>query len=101
MEPVIQAAADQLQQDWNSNPRWNNITRDFTAEEVVRLRGRAQHEHTLAKRGAEKLSAQLTNEHAKGEFTHALGAMAGGQAVPQIKARLPGISLSGWQVAAH
>ena len=100
MEPVIQAAADQLQQDWNSNPRWNNITRDFTAEEVVRLRGRVQEEHTLAKRGAEKLWDQLTNEHAKGEFTNALGAMTGGQAVQQVKAGLRAIYLSGWQVAA-
>ncbi|HEY4577079.1 MAG TPA: isocitrate lyase [Yaniella sp.] len=100
MEPVIQAAADQLQQDWTSNPRWNNITRDFTAEEVVRLRGRVQEEHTLAKRGAEKLWDQLTNEHAKGEFTNALGAMTGGQAVQQVKAGLRAIYLSGWQVAA-
>lgn len=100
MEPVIQAAADQLQQDWNSNPRWNNITRDFTAEEVVRLRGRVQEEHTLAKRGAEKLWDQLTNEHSKGEFTNALGAMTGGQAVQQVKAGLRAIYLSGWQVAA-
>ena len=100
MEPVIQAAADQLQQDWTSNPRWNNITRDFTAEEVVRLRGRVQEEHTLAKRGAEKLWDQLTNEHSKGEFTNALGAMTGGQAVQQVKAGLRAIYLSGWQVAA-
>lgn len=70
MEPVIQAAADQIQQDWNSNPRWENITRDYTAEEVVRLRGRVQEEHTLAKRGAEKLWEQLTTEHERGEFTN-------------------------------
>ena len=84
MEQAIQAAADQIQQDWNSNPRWSNITRDFTAEEVVRLRGRVQEEHTLAKRGAEKLWEQLTREHGNGDFTNALGA----------------IYLSGWQVAA-
>jgi len=100
MEPVIQAAADQIQQDWNSNPRWSNITRDFTAEEVVRLRGRVQEEHTLAQRGAEKLWDQLTSEHPKGEFTNALGAMTGGQAVQQVKAGLRAIYLSGWQVAA-
>ena len=100
MEPVIQAAADQLQQDWTSNPRWNNITRDFTAEQVVRLRGRVQEEHTLAKRGAEKLWDQLTSEHPNGEFTNALGAMTGGQAVQQVKAGLRAIYLSGWQVAA-
>ncbi len=55
MEQAIQAAADQLQQDWNNNPRWENITRDYHAEEVIRLRGRVQEEHTLARRGAQKL----------------------------------------------
>lgn len=97
---AIQAAADQIQEDWKSNPRWDNITRDFTAEQVVRLRGRVQEEHTLAKRGAEKLWEQLTNEHAEGQFTNALGAMTGGQAVQQVKAGLRAIYLSGWQVAA-
>ncbi len=97
---AIQAAADQIQEDWNSNPRWANITRDYSAEEVVRLRGRVQEEHTLAKRGAEKLWEQLTSEHAQGEFTNALGAMTGGQAVQQVKAGLRAIYLSGWQVAA-
>ncbi|GAA4113582.1 isocitrate lyase [Enteractinococcus coprophilus] len=97
---AIQAAADQIQEDWKSNPRWDNITRDFTAEQVVRLRGRVQEEHTLAKRGAEKLWEQLTDEHAEGQFTNALGAMTGGQAVQQVKAGLRAIYLSGWQVAA-
>ena len=97
---AIQAAADQIQEDWKSNPRWANITRDYTAEEVVRLRGRVQEEHTLAKRGAEKLWNQLTTEHAEGKFTNALGAMTGGQAVQQVKAGLRAIYLSGWQVAA-
>lgn len=100
MEQAIQAAADQLQEDWNSNPRWDNITRDFRAEEVIRLRGRVQEEHTLARRGAEKLWKQLNSEHPNGEFTNALGAMTGGQAVQQVKAGLRAIYLSGWQVAA-
>lgn len=100
MEQAIQAAADQLQQDWNTNPRWANITRDYAADEVIRLRGRVQEEHTLARRGAEKLWDQLTAEHPKGEFTNALGAMTGGQAVQQVKAGLRAIYLSGWQVAA-
>lgn len=100
MEQAIQAAADQLQQDWNNNPRWKNITRDYEAEEVIRLRGRVQEEHTLARRGAERLWDQLTTEHQKGEFTNALGAMTGGQAVQQVKAGLRSIYLSGWQVAA-
>lgn len=100
MEQAIQAAADQVQQDWNTNPRWENTTRDYSAEEVVRLRGRVQEEHTLARRGAEKLWDQLTNEHKTGDFTNALGAMTGGQAVQQVKAGLRSIYLSGWQVAA-
>lgn len=100
MEQAIQAAADQLQQDWSTNPRWENITRDFSAEEVIRLRGRVQEEHTLARRGAEKLWDQLRAEHPNGEFTNALGAMTGGQAVQQVKAGLRAIYLSGWQVAA-
>lgn len=100
MEQAIQAAADQLQQDWNTNPRWANITRDYSADEVIRLRGRVQEEHTLARRGAEQLWDQLTAEHPKGEFTNALGAMTGGQAVQQVKAGLRAIYLSGWQVAA-
>lgn len=97
---AIQAAADQIQEDWNSNPRWENITRDFQAEEVVRLRGRVHEEQTLAKRGAENLWEQLTSEHTKGQFTNALGALTGGQAVQQVKAGLRAIYLSGWQVAA-
>lgn len=100
MEQAIQAAADQVQQDWDSNPRWKNVTRNYSAEEVVRLRGRVQEEHTLARRGAEKLWDQLTNEHKTGDFTNALGAMTGGQAVQQVKAGLRSIYLSGWQVAA-
>src|SRR5699024_3629798 len=76
------------------------ITRDYSAEEVVRLRGRVQEEHTLARRGAEKLWYQLTAEHQTGEFTNALGAMTGGQAVQPVKAGLRAIYLSGWQVAA-
>lgn len=100
MEQAIQAAADQVQQDWNTNPRWANVTRDYSAEEVVRLRGRVQEEHTLARRGAENLWDQLTSEHKTGDFTNALGAMTGGQAVQQVKAGLRAIYLSGWQVAA-
>ncbi|MFF5021919.1 isocitrate lyase [Micrococcus luteus] len=94
------ASAEQLQHDWDNNPRWAGVERSFTAEDVVRLRGRIQEEHTLARRGAEKLWTQLKDENARGKFTNALGALTGNQAVQQVKAGLRAIYLSGWQVAA-
>jgi isocitrate lyase len=100
MEPNTPASAEQLQHDWDHNPRWANTERSFTAEDVVKLRGRVQEEHTLARRGSDKLWDQLTSEHAEGKFTNALGALTGNMAVQQVKAGLRAIYLSGWQVAA-
>lgn len=100
MEQHIAASAEQIQHDWDHNPRWQNTERSFTAEDVVRLRGRVQEEKTLARRGSEKLWEQLTSEHPNGEWTNALGALTGNQAVQQVKAGLRAIYLSGWQVAA-
>ncbi|MDN5692811.1 MAG: isocitrate lyase, partial [Micrococcaceae bacterium] len=94
------ASAEQLQHDWDNNPRWAGIERTYSPDDVVRLRGRIQEEHTLARRGAEKLWTQLTDENARGDFTNALGALTGNQAVQQVKAGLRAIYLSGWQVAA-
>lgn len=90
-EQQIQA----LQKDWDTNPRWNGIKRNFTAEEVVRLRGSVQVEHTLARRGSEKLWNLLHTE----PFVNSLGALTGNQAMQQVKAGLKAIYLSGWQVA--
>ncbi|MDE2202535.1 MAG: isocitrate lyase [Burkholderiaceae bacterium] len=84
-----------LQKDWETNPRWKGIKRGYTAEDVVRLRGSLQIEHTLAKRGAEKLWNLINNE----PFVNALGALTGNQAMQQVKAGLKAIYLSGWQVA--
>ena len=84
-----------LQQDWESNPRWKGIVRNYTAEDVVRLRGSVQIEHTLARRGAEKLWNLINNE----PYVNALGALTGNQAMQQVKAGLKAIYLSGWQVA--
>jgi len=84
-----------LQHDWDTNPRWKGVTRTYTAEDVVRLRGSLAIEHTLAKRGAEKLWDLVTNE----PFVNALGALTGNQAMQQVKAGLKAIYLSGWQVA--
>ncbi|MQA42176.1 isocitrate lyase [Rugamonas aquatica] len=84
-----------LQKDWDTNPRWQGVTRSYTAADVVRLRGSLQIEHTLAKRGADKLWKLLNNE----PFVNALGALTGNQAMQQVKAGLKAIYLSGWQVA--
>ena len=84
-----------LQADWDANPRWQGIKRNYTAADVVRLRGSVQVEHTLAKNGALKLWDLLHRE----PFIHALGAMSGNQAMQQVKAGLKAIYLSGWQVA--
>src|SRR5205809_2724658 len=88
--------AARLKKDWAENPRWKGITRKYTAEDVVRLRGSIHIEHTLAKRGAEKLW-KLINEE---PFVNTLGALTGNQAMQQVKAGLKAIYLSGWQVAA-
>ena len=85
----------ELQQDWDTNPRWTGVVRNYTAADVVRLRGSLTIEHTLAKRGAEKLWDLVNNE----PFVNALGAMTGNQAMQQVKAGLKAIYLSGWQVA--
>lgn len=88
--------AAQLEQNWNSDERWNGITRPYTAEDVIRLRGSIDIEHTLARKGSEKLWNLLHTE----DFINALGALTGNQAMQQVKAGLKAIYLSGWQVAA-
>ena len=80
-----------LKKEWAENPRWKNIKRGYTAEDVVRLRGSLQIEHTLARRGAEKLWNLVNNE----PFVNALGALTGNQAMQQVKAGLKAIYLSG------
>ncbi len=94
MSREIEAA--KLKQEWATNPRWKNLKRGYSAEDVVRLRGSLQIEHTLARRGAEKLWTLVNNE----PFINALGALTGNQAMQQVKAGLKAIYLSGWQVAA-
>ena len=89
----------QLQNDWDTNPRWANVKRGYSAEDVVRLRGSVQPEYTLAKRGAEKLW-DLVNGSAKKGYVNAFGAITAGQAMQQAKAGLEAVYLSGWQVAA-
>ena len=90
---------NQLEHDWAENPRWANVRRGYSAADVVRLRGSVQPEHTLARRGAEKLW-DLVNGKAKKGYVNAFGAISAGQAMQQAKAGLEAVYLSGWQVAA-
>jgi isocitrate lyase len=87
--------AQALQKQWAESPRWRGVKRGYAAADVVRLRGSQVVEHTLARRGAERLW-KLVNEE---PFVNTLGAMTGNQAMQQVKAGLKAIYLSGWQVA--
>ncbi|WP_156906022.1 isocitrate lyase [Agrococcus lahaulensis] len=89
--------AAELELEWAANPRWSGVQRDYSAADVVRLRGSVVEEHTLARRGAERLFARL---HGDETPVRALGALTGNQAVQQVRAGLEAIYLSGWQVAA-
>lgn len=88
--------AEQLAERWATDPRWAGIERTYGAEDVLRLSGSVREEHTLARRGAERLWRQLHEQ----DYIHALGALTGGQAVQQVRAGLQAVYLSGWQVAA-
>lgn len=88
-----------LEKDWATNPRWKGVKRGYSAADVVRLRGSLPIEHTLAKRGAEKLWDKI-NGGAKKGYVNAFGAISAGQAMQQAKAGLEAVYLSGWQVAA-
>src|ERR1700712_2629226 len=90
-----QQQAQELQKQWDTDPRWKGIKRSYSADDVVRLRGSVPVEHTLAKRGAQKLWESIHDE----PFVNALGALTGNQAMQQVKAGLKAIYLSGWQVA--
>ncbi len=85
-----------LKDDWELNKRWQGIKRPYSAEDVVRLRGTVQVEHTLARMGAERLWRLMHQE----DYVHSLGALSGNQAVQMVQAGLKAIYLSGWQVAA-
>jgi isocitrate lyase len=86
----------QIERDWENNPRWDGITRDYTAEDVLRLRGSIDIEQTLAELGANRLWEILRDQ----PYVKALGALTGNQAIQQVRAGLKAIYLSGWQVAA-
>src|SRR5690625_445526 len=88
--------AKELQEQWENDMRWVGVERPYTAEEVIRLRGSLDIEHTLATRGAKRLWDLIHTE----DYVNSLGALTGNQAVQQVKAGLKAIYLSGWQVAA-
>ena len=89
--------AESLKNDWDTNPRWRGITRNYSAEDVISIRNSVEIKHTLAENGAQKLFEDLNK---KDEWISALGALSGNQAVQMVKAGLKAIYLSGWQVAA-
>src|SRR6266571_129008 len=88
--------ASEMNQHWSSDARWQGVERPYSSEDVVKLRGSIQVEHTLARLGSERLWWLLNHE----SYVAALGALTGNQAVQQVKAGLKAIYLSGWQVAA-
>ncbi|MGH7741569.1 MAG: isocitrate lyase [Candidatus Eiseniibacteriota bacterium] len=92
--PSQPRTAAEIEQSWKTDPRWKGITRHYSAADVVRLSGRVRIEHTLARRGAERLWRELPHGPLR-----ALGALTGNQAVQQVAAGLPAIYCSGWQVA--
>ena len=96
VKDLMHAEARKLEHEWATNPRWKGVRRDYSAEDVVRLRGSVQVEHTLAKMGAERLWHLMHTEH----HVKALGALTGNQAVQMVRAGLQAIYLSGWQTAA-
>ncbi|KAA9153878.1 isocitrate lyase [Amycolatopsis acidicola] len=96
MAQNLEQAAAELAKQWESDPRWKGVKRSYSAADVIKLRGSVVEEHTLARRGAEKLWQLLHSE----DYVHALGALTGNQAVQQVRAGLKAIYLSGWQVAA-
>lgn len=91
-----QKEIDDLENDWKKNKRWKGVTRPYSAEKVVQLRGSLHIDHTLARLGAEKLWKLFEEK----SFVRAMGAMTGNQAVQQVQAGLQAVYVSGWQVAA-
>src|ERR1043166_7199703 len=89
-------AVRNLEREWETEERWNGIVRDYSADDVLRLRGSIDVEHTLSRLGAERLWQLLRDE----PYVSALGALTGNQAIQQVRAGLKAIYLSGWQVAA-
>ena len=95
MKESFNKQVEALEEDWASNNRWDGVKRDYSAEDVVRLRGSVLPKYSIAEHGANLLWERLSSM----DYVHALGALTGGQAIQYVKAGLPAIYLSGWQVA--
>jgi isocitrate lyase len=95
-EGTITQRAEEIRRDWENNPRWKGIERDYSPADVVRLQGSFIEAHTIASMMADQLWEKLNTD----DYINALGAMTGGQAVQMVRAGLQAIYLSGWQVAA-
>ena len=95
MKKSFDQQVEELEKDWAENSRWAGVERDYSAADVVRLRGSFMPECSLARHGADLLWERLHSM----DYVHALGAMTGGQAIEYVKGGLPAIYLSGWQVA--
>ena len=91
-----QSQIQALEKEWRENPRWSGITRPYSAEEVLKLRGKYKLDYTIATQMSELLWKKLNNQ----DFVAGLGALTGNQAVQEVDAGLEAIYLSGWQVAA-
>ena len=96
MKESFNKQVEDLEKDWANNERWNGVKREYSAKDVVRLRGSILPQYSLAEHGAKLLWERLKNM----DYVHALGALTGGQAIQYVKAGLPAIYLSGWQVAS-
>ena len=95
MKESFNKQVEDLEKDWANNDRWNGVKREYSAKDVVRLRGSILPQYSLAQHGAKLLWERLNDM----DYVHALGALTGGQAIQYVKAGLPAIYLSGWQVA--
>ena len=95
MKESFNKQVEDLEKDWANNDRWNGVKREYSAKDVVRLRGSILPQYSLAEHGAKLLWERLKEM----DYVHALGALTGGQAIQYVKAGLPAIYLSGWQVA--
>jgi isocitrate lyase len=84
-----------LEQRWSTDPRWQGISRPYSADDVWRVRGTVQIEHTLARRGADRLWTLMHQE----PYVPSLSALTGNQAIQEVRAGLKAIYVSGWQVA--
>ena len=98
LKQLDEQAARKLEKTWAEDSRWTGIKRDYSGEDVVKLRGTVQVDHTLAKRGADRLWKSLRGEQGE-PYVQALGAQTGNQAVQMVQAGLQAIYVSGWQVA--